>query len=54
MIRKVRMLEDYYPTEYISDGVWWSGDIIEIDEVRDQVSVEYLIDTGVCEEMEDD
>ena len=50
--RKVRMLKDYYPTAYIKDGVWWKGDIVEIDEVKDQVSVDYLIDEGYCEELD--
>lgn len=51
MKRKVRMLKDYYPTEFMADGVWWKGDVIEIDEVDSQVSVDYLIDEGYCEEI---
>lgn len=50
MIRKVRMLEDYYK-EGGKHEVWWSGDIMEIDEVTQQVDVDYLIDAGYCEEI---
>ncbi|MBU5266245.1 hypothetical protein [Virgibacillus proomii] len=46
---KARILQDYYPTEFIADGVWQKGYVIEIDEVRDQVNIDYLVDTGVIE-----
>lgn len=53
MIRKVRMLADYYK-EGGKHEVWWSGDVMEIDEVTQQVSVDYLIDAGYCEEYEEE
>lgn len=54
MTVKVLMLKDYYPTEYIDDGVWWKGDVIEIDEVEAQVSVDFMVDEGICEIIEED
>ena len=50
MIRKVRMLEDYY-YEGGNHEVWWKGDVMEIDEVERQVCVDYLIDEGYCEDI---
>ncbi len=49
---KVRMLEDFY-REGGKHEVWWAGDIREIDEVRDQIDVDYLEDTGVLERVVD-
>jgi hypothetical protein len=51
MTVKVRMLKDYY-YEGGKHEVWWSGEVREIDEVAQQVSVDYLIDAGYCEEAE--
>ena len=51
MKRKIRMLQDYY-YEGGKHEVWWAGDEMEIDEVAQQVSVDYLIDAGYCEDVE--
>jgi hypothetical protein len=51
MKRKIRMLKDYY-YEGGKHEVWWAGDVLEIDEVAKQVSVDYLVDAGYCEDVE--
>jgi hypothetical protein len=48
---RVRMLKDYYK-EGGKHVVWWAGEVRKIDEVLDQVSVDYLIDEGYCEEID--
>jgi len=48
---KVKMLKDYY-LETGKHLVWWKGDIIEIDEVKDQVNLDYLLDEGYIEIIE--
>lgn len=48
---KVRMLNDYY-YEHGKHEVWWSGDVKVIDEIRDQVNVDYLEETGYVEVIE--
>ncbi|WP_273717075.1 hypothetical protein [Alkalihalobacillus pseudalcaliphilus] len=49
---KVRMLKDYYK-EGGKHEVWWAGDIREIDEITDQVNVDYLEESGFIERIEE-
>lgn len=51
MTRTVRMLSNYCPTDFVEDGVYWKGELYDIDEATAQVSVDRMIDEGICVEV---